>query len=308
MATIEKIKTKNILWVNVKKAGKKEMEFLAGNFKYHNLDLRDCLPPLQRPKLFNRKAYLFITLLFPAYNPKERKIFITEVDFFVTSNQLTMVHSNDLAPLTEIFKKYSGNTKQLQKDVGGNPGALLNEILSALMQSLFPMITHIGNDIDRIENKIFSGKEKERIEEILAVKRNILNFIRAAQGHKSIITKLSQNGPDFFPCKNLNIYFKNMIAGTKDAWDLIETYKETITNLEDANNSLVSLRLNNIMKTLTIISVIVFPLTLLAAIFGMNVMRGMPFINNTNGFWTVMILMGLGILIMLLIFKRKRWI
>jgi len=67
-------------------------------------------------------------------------------------------------------------------------------------------------------------------------------------------------------------------------------------------------RLNDIMKTLTIFSVIVFPLTLLAAIFGMNTINGMPFINSINGFWMVIIIMLFGSLGMLIFFKKKKWL
>jgi len=308
MANIEQIKTKHVLWVNVKKPGKKEMEYLTNNFKYHHLDLVDCLPPLQRPKIFTRDAYLFVTMLFPVYNHKTKNIFITEVDFFLDSNHLTMVHSNDILPLNEIFRKFRNNPGELQKLIGNNPGALLNEILTRLLQSLFPMLTHIGNDIDGMEKDIFAGGEKIMIQNILTVKRNIVNFRRSIQGHKSVITKLIAQGPQFFSCAKLNIYFKSLVANTKDIWDLLETYKETITNLDETNNSLVSFRLNNIIKTLTIFSVIVFPLTLLAAIFGMNTTLGMPFVDTDYGFWIVLALMAFGILGMLIIFKKKRWL
>ena len=249
-----------------------------------------------------------MTLLFPVFNRQTGSIYITEVDFFINSNQITTVHANDLWPLKEIFKKYKDDPKALQKLINDNPGTLVYEILSRLLQHLFPMLTNISKDIDSIEKVIFSGQEKRMIKDILMAKRNIVNFRRSMQSHKNVITKLIEKGPQFFSCARLNIYFKNLVANTKDIWDLLETYKETITNLEDTNNSLVSSRLNYIMKTLTIFSVIVFPLSLFAAIFGMNTIISMPFVEHPQGFWIVVSMMAIGILLMLIVFKKKKWL
>ena len=78
--------------------------------------------------------------------------------------------------------------------------------------------------------------------------------------------------------------------------------------LEYTNDSKLSYKMNDVMKTLTIFSVILFPLTLLAAIFGMNITHGMPFVDNENGFWIIIGFMVLGTVGMFGFFKKKRWI
>ena len=98
------------------------------------------------------------------------------------------------------------------------------------------------------------------------------------------------------------------MENSKRFWENLEIQKEMVEILNNTNESLLNNRLNDIMKTLTIFSVIVFPLTLLAAIFGMNTMEGMPFINNPNGFWIIMAMMMFGCLGMLIIFAKKRWL
>ena len=88
----------------------------------------------------------------------------------------------------------------------------------------------------------------------------------------------------------------------------LENYKDTINAVHETHESLMSHRQTEIMKTLTVISVIVFPLTLFAAIFGMNTMNAMPWLNSKYDFWYVIIFMILGASFMLLIFKKKRWL
>ena len=99
-----------------------------------------------------------------------------------------------------------------------------------------------------------------------------------------------------------------MIDKTKNIWDILNSQKEMIEALEDTNTSLVSFKLNDIMRTLTLFSVIVFPLTLLAAIFGMNTVNSMPFMDSPYGFWNIIGIMLLGSVFMFAFFKKKKWL
>lgn len=90
-------------WINVTKNGEKEVEYLRKKFGFHEIDLKDCLPPLQRPKLVVRKNYLFMILLFPVFDRKTRVLHASEVDFFITPKTLLTVSSNELAPPSRNF-------------------------------------------------------------------------------------------------------------------------------------------------------------------------------------------------------------
>jgi magnesium transporter len=102
--------------------------------------------------------------------------------------------------------------------------------------------------------------------------------------------------------------FVYLLNHTKDIWNTLVNYKDTINALHETQASMTSLKINEIMKTLTIFSVIVFPLTLLAAVFGMNTVKSMPFVEHEHGFWYIVGLMLCGLCIMLLYFKKRKWI
>lgn len=302
--------TKNVLefrnakfsWINVTKNGEKEIAYLGKKFGFHELDLKDCLPPLQRPKLVVRPNYLFMILLFPVFDRKTGVLRASEVDFFITPKALITVNSNDIIPLQEIFGKC-----RAKKNKCTNVPDLLHEILHELLMSCFPMLVHISTDIDNVENKLRSEFEKGTITEILRIKTNIVDFRKAMQPHKQVIRTLVAQAPNFFPTQKIKIYFDNLINYTKEIWDLLDNYKDTIDALHETNVSLIDFRINEIMKTLTIFSVIVFPLTLLAAIFGMNT-PGMPLTDHPYGFWIILGGMILGALGFLWFFERKRWL
>lgn len=305
---IKETKTKSLRWIDISDPKKEEIKYLRENFEFHELDLKACLPPNERPKVFTHPDYIFMILQFPVYDRKEREITASEIDFFITSDMIITVHEKRLNVMGELFKKCRDDKKFRQSKMGGNPAILLYEILNQLFYYCFPILNHISMDIDQIDATLFTEKSKEMVEEILTIKRNIINFRKAMQFHKTVIKKLIQKAPQFFSVAKLNIYFHNLIAYTKEIWDNLENYKESIDALHETNESLISFKTNEIIKTLTIFSVIVFPLTLLAAIFGMNTLNGMPFINHPYGFEIIIAIMLVLTIAMALFFKKKKWL
>ena len=128
------------------------------------------------------------------------------------------------------------------------------------------------------------------------------------EAHKNVIQKITRENISFFPLQRQAAHYDSLIEHTKDIWGLMEGHKEMIEALENTNSALVSFKLNDIMKILTIFSVVVIPLTLIASIFGMNVEISMPLVNNPFGFWFILSLMLISILAMLVVFKRKKWL
>lgn len=297
---------KNFRWYNVKHNGKKEIEFLHKEFNFNKKDLENCLPPLQRPKILKYPDYIFMILLFPYYDREKKEVRTEEVDFFIHNQYIITVHKNKLPAMRELAKQYN-TSKKVETQFGIPTLNFLYRTIEMLQSHCFPMLNHIGLDIDEIEDKIFSGQAKENIRDILLIQRNIVNFRKAMQAHRNVLKKLMVYTQQISEEVNLHIFFQNLIEQTKDIWDLLENYKDTIDALYHSNESLVSFRLNEIMKTLTIFSVIVFPLTLFAAIFSMNV-PGTPFIGHPLGFWIVIIFMLIGTFSMLTYFKYKRWL
>lgn len=126
------------------------------------------------------------------------------------------------------------------------------------------------------------------------------------QVHKTVINKLINKSDKFFSAGQLKLYFANLIELTNDVWDALENLRHTIEALEKTNNSLISFRLNDIMKILTIISITVLPVTLIASVFGMRV-QGVPIISLPYSFWIIISLMAISCLGLLSYFKRKMW-
>ena len=307
-AFIEKVKTSDLAWINIIATGKKELAQVAKIMPTIDaFDLRDIPPPLQRPKLMIRDNYLFLILNFPVYNRKTREISTSEVDFIINHEHLITINDGGrLLPLQELFARVQENKEFREHIVTHQQGLLLYHILDHLLSSVFPMLIHVSQDIDTIEQEIFSGRERAMVHELLLLKRNIVNFRKTMMAHQSVVKKLVSACPSFFPSANLQRYLESLVAHTNDIWDLLSSYKDTIDALHETNESLISFGLNETMKTYTIISVIIFAQTLIAALLGMH-LAGTPLLDSPMAFSWVLLIEAATAIFMLVIFRIKRW-
>lgn len=298
------------VWLNIVNAKREEISYLRKKYKFQEMDLRDSYANniAQRPKFYSRNGYSFLILQFPLYNRKTRTVDAEEIDFFIGDGYIITCHKNNLPPIVELFNMCVADKFYREQYLVGDNITLLYEIVVRLQEYCYPIMDHMSLDVKNIENNIFNGREREMVREILLIKRNILNFRKIMEAHKDVLQKLMKTKITYLCTDQMKSYYSDLIEHTKNIWDILNGQKEIIEALEDTNTSLISFKLNDIMRTLTIFSVIVFPLTLLAAIFGMNTTNAMPFINHPFGFWIIICIMVLGALSLFIYFKKKRWI
>ncbi|MFA5070014.1 MAG: magnesium transporter CorA family protein [Patescibacteria group bacterium] len=307
--SLAEIRTKNLRWINIVNPEKGEIDFLRNNFPFHPLDLEDCLIYGQRPKIEKYPKYIFLVLLFPVYNRKTREIEPSEIDFFIGEDYFVTVHNNNLAPLRGLFQSCQTEEKVKYEILSEGSVFLLYQILDKLLCYCYPMLDHVSLDIRSIEREIFSGSEKKMVSEILIIRRNITDFRQIMQAHKNTLKKLSIIIKDtgFSRNQKMSIYYNDLIELSKEIWDHLESFKESIEALHETNESLISNRLNDIMKTFTSISVIIFILTLIASIFAINA-KDTPFLHFRWGFWIILVVLLFATLVSWQFFKKKKFL
>lgn len=311
---IEEIRAKTRRWINItdaKDINGPEIRYLKKNFNFHSINLEDCISVGQRPKIDTYKDSFFVVLLYPIYNRRTGEIIPAEIDFFVGRGYIITIHDNKLQTIVRYFNhlKKQKNQREMTEYLSNNVIIMLYEQLSRLLGHCFPMLDHISVDIHKAEKNIFQRKEKELVEQILVSRRNIVNFRKSMSAHKNILKKLqnANRGLNLFDPKKADIYYNSLIDKSKDIWDSLDSFKESIEALHDTNESLISFRLNQIMKNFTVISVIIFVLTLVATILGLDA-HATPFINWPFAFWIIVLIEILVALIVFKFFKRKKWL
>lgn len=305
--SIQEIKTKNLSWSHINRPTRKEIENLAHEYKFHHLDLEDCLVRVQRPQISEYHNYIFFILTFPVYNPHTREIESSEIDFFVGSKYVITLSDGLNPTVSNFFQELKNDNNNRDVYMSGHQVNLLYEILHRLQNHTMPMLDHVSEDIENVEKRIFKGEEKKVVREILHIKRNIVNLRKIMQAHKNIVKKLMLTKNKFFMPDETNIYFTNILDRTKDIWDILETQKENINAFQETNESLISYKLNDIMRILTIISVIMIPANLVASVFGMNA-RFMPIVNKPGDFQIIVSIMLVMMLSFIWYFRKKEWL
>jgi len=301
-----RLRHQNFVWIDVPNPTEPEVRLLEKEFGFHQLDAEDVISPAQRPKLDSYPHYLFLILLFPIYDRASREILSSEIDIFIFPNALITFHQNNLTPIIELRRSCERDEVLRAKFLSDTPALLLYELLDRLLTYTYPMLDHVNLDIKNIERHIFSGYERAMVQEVLIIRRNIVNFRKIMQSHKTIIRKLLERSTPFFAADKLAIYFDNLIEHTKDIWETLDNDKETIEALQQTNEALISFRLNDILKLLTIISVILLPVNLIAQILSMN--TPMPWIATPYSFTLALWFMALTGAGMTAWFKWKDWL
>ena len=302
-----KTPNKEVVWLNITNPGKKDLEFLRKkyNFDPKHLQASSAEVVAQRPKVNRGKNYLFMILHFPVF--EKESVIAGEIEFFIGHGYLITLHNN-VKSLNSFFNECKKDSYSLLSYKFESSAILLYELLEKLITDCFTLLDKNSITISQAEEVIFSQEQKKAVSQILSLKRNIINIRKIMQNHKNVLTRLTDMESSLVPKEKIKKYYFALIGHSKRIWEILESQKEMIDALHETNESMLNYRISDIMKTLTIFSVMVFPLTLLAAIFGMNTLEGMPFVETANGFWLIIAVMLIGCLGMLLFFERKRWL
>ncbi len=297
-----------LTWVDIKNPRKKEIEFLRKKYKFSlpHLQASSAKAVAQRPIIDKTENYTFIILHFPVL--KNGNIVAGEIEFFIGSDYLITLHNGDVKTLNRFFKLSKKDSDSLKSYQFESSTVLLYEIIEKLLLECFSLLDKNSIAIAELEETIFAQKSRRAVSDILLLRRNIINTRKIMQNHKNIIKKLLTLQTGFVPEQTIRKYYNELLDHSKRFWEYLETQKEMIEVLNNTNESLLNYRISDIMKTLTIFSVIVFPLTLLAAVFGMNTVKSMPFVENPYGFWIVLGFMAVGCFGMLVFFFKKKWL
>jgi magnesium transporter len=304
---VEQIDAEGLRWVNIERPGPLERAWLEEHFDFHALDLEDVTSRNQRPKIDVYDEYLFIVLHFPVFDRTVGRLGTGELDLFVGPGFLITIPNQPLQPVEYLFERCRTNEELRERLFSRGSGYLLYRIVDDSFDYCFPMLRKIGNKLDALEDEIFEGRAEEVVRDISNVKQEIINFRKVIRPQRPVLRDLEKVKQRYLAEDlDLEIYFDDIVDAHERIWDMLENYKEVIEALEDTNESVISHRVNDILRVLTAISVIVLPLTLIASIWGMNV--GVPGEGDRADFYVIVGAMVALLLAMVTYFRRRGWL
>jgi magnesium transporter len=300
------LKGLSITWIDIQDPQKEDAEYLQKEFNFHPLALDQLIPPSWSTKVEIFPSHLLLILFFPSYNKERRESHPRELDIIVTKNVLITSHYNSMLSLKEIFDQCNLYAEEKERWMTRGAGYLLYHVLHTLWEDCSAKVTRIDRKLAAIEESIFQGREREMLKEISIVKTNIIAFWKIVRPQKGILTSLRDISGEFFG-PEFTPYFSNLRNHWARVASSVLTQKETVESFEDTNAALLSHKTNEIVKVLTIFSVIVLPLVILSQIFGMNT-PSLPLQDDPRGFWIITTTMIIGVFVFFLYFKKKKWL
>jgi magnesium transporter len=280
---------------------------LRERFGWHPLDVEDVLSKRQRPKIddYADEGYLFGVLHFPAYDKNVQRLNSGELDFFLGPDYLVTISNVELLPVTRLFNRVQEDERFREQLFSKGSGRLLYEVLDDLFDYCFPILDKIAYKLDSIEDDIEDRRSEEIVTDISKAKQEIISYRKIIKPQRPALRLLERRIERFLP-ENLELYFDDLVDASERIWDLLDNYKEVVEALESTNESVISHRQNDVLRILTVFSVVLLPLTLISGIFGMNVL--FPGEHTHAAFWAIVGLMVTVIVGMIGFFKYKRWL
>ena len=296
-----------LTWVNVVQPGLDTANELSTRFGWHPLDVEDIVSKRQRPKVddYEDDGYLFAVLHFPVYDKTIQRLNAAELDVFIGPDYLVTIPNRELLPVTRLFGRCEEDEAFREQLFAKGTGRLLYEVLDDLFDYCFPILDKIGHKLDSIEDEMFEGRAEDVVRDISNVKQEIISYRKVIKPERITLRVLERRVDKFLP-EELELYFDDIVDASERIWDQLDNYKEVVDGLESTNESVISHRQNDVLRLLTVISVVILPLTLVTGLFGMNVL--FPGEGTHEAFWVIVVAL-LGIAAATLgFFRWKRWL
>jgi len=299
------VESGGLRWYHVESPRAADHAWLSEHFTFHPLDLEDVASINQRPKLDVYDDYLFLVVQFPRFDKESGRLNPVEVDIFIGPDYVITLPEDHIVPLPAMWERAQQQPEFRAELFSGGSGRLLYEILDRCVDAGFPMLGQLGRKLRRLEDGIFEGRSREIVRDISNTKQEIINFRSIIRPQRAVFRVLERAKQGYFG-EELDVYFDDLTDASERIWDVLENFKEIAEALESSNESVLSHGVNDTLRLLTALSVILLPQTLITGLFGMNVL--FPGEGTGAAFWWISGTMLLITVALVAFFRRRGWL
>jgi magnesium transporter len=292
-----------VTWVDVGGVHKMEvLEAFGKQFHLHPLLLEDIANTDQRPKLDDYDAYLFLVMKVMSVTDRGA-ILIEQVSLVLGRNFVVSFQENGTDVFLSVRERLRGGKGRLRQQ---GSDYLLYALVDALVDQYFAVLEALGERIETLQEKVMADPKQDTLRDIHALKRQLLFVRRAVWPLRETMNSFSRIACPFVHDET-KVFFRDVYDHVVQIVDTIETLREMVSSSLDIYLSSVSYRLNDVMRVLTVITTIFMPLSFIASIYGMN-FEHMPELTWSWGYPAVLAVMGMVGAVMLVGFRRRKWL
>jgi magnesium transporter len=293
-----------VMWLNVDGVHMPEIiEQVGKSFGMHPLVLEDIADTGQRPKMEDFDDYIFVILKMFRFDDKEKQVKIEQISLILGSDFVLSFQEKEgdvFDPIRERLRNNKGRVRKAGADY------LVYALMDAVIDNYFFIMEKLGETIEEIEDEVVISPTSETVQTIHDLKRQMIFLRKSVWPLREVISRLEQSDSTLI-AKSTLIYLRDAYDHAIQVMDSVDTFRDTLSGMLDIYLSSVSNRMNEIMKVLTIIATIFIPLTFIAGVYGMN-FRFMPELEQPWGYPLALIVMALIACVMLVYFRRKKWL
>ncbi len=296
--------TPSVTWINIDGLHEVEIiEMLGKEFDLHPLMLEDILNTGQRPKAEDFDKYIFVVLKMLSYNDEKQMVQSQQVSLVLGANYVISFQEaigDVFEPIRERIRNAKGRIRKMGADY------LMYALLDAVVDGYFAILEKLGERIESMEEELVSDPTEKTLQQIHSLKREMIFLRKSVWPLREVISGLQRTESSLIK-ETTGLYLRDVYDHTIQVIDTVESFRDMVSGMLDIYLSSISNRMNAVMKVLTIIATIFIPLTFIAGVYGMN-FRYMPELERHWGYPLVLLVMGIVAIVMLIYFRRKRWL
>jgi magnesium transporter len=275
------------------------MESIGREFGIHMLVLEDIMNSTSRPKIEIFDDYVFVTLKMLEFDSRTASLNIEQLSLILSEKYLLMFQErpgDSFNPIRERIRTAKGKVRTK------NAYYLAYMILDVVIDNYIIVSEQFAHHLERIESMVLRKPNERTMQNILGLRKELLDFKRNIDPLKEAINTMIRELDD-----DMAKYYRDLYDHIIYESENLATYREAIVNLLDLYHSNLSMKMNQVMKVLTIITTIFVPLTFIVGVYGMN-FDNMPELRTKNGYFFVLGFMFILVCGMLIYFRKKRWL
>ena len=293
-----------VTWINVDSVTEPGLlENFGRVMGFHALMLEDILNTDQRPKFEDYGDYIYIVVKMLDYDVKKNEIEIEQLSLILGPNYVISFQERPgdfFDPLRQRIRKSLGRIRKQGTDY------LAYAILDVIVDHYFAVLEKLGEKIEQLEDIVITNPGQDTARAVHAVKREMIFVRKAVWPLREVVTNLQRSESALVHESNA-AYFRDLHDHIMQVTDGVDTFRDLLNGMLDSYYSTITTRTNSVMKVLTLFSAIFMPLTFITGLFGMN-FRNFPELDWHYGFQGSLVMMVVVIVIMIAIFKWKKWL
>jgi magnesium transporter len=292
-----------LLWVDLEAVAREQASVLSDAFNFHHLAIDDCFNEHIDPaKIDDYSEYLFVVAQAIRYDPLAEALVTTELDIFLGPNYVVSFHTDPLHFVEALRRRCDEGGPELARGAD----FLAHALLDGLVDDYQPAVDQLDDTLQRVEELVLSQPQASLLQEILQLKRNVQRLRRTILPQRDVVNRLSRGEFPQLVRPETRLYFRDIYDHVVRVEELMESVRDLADGVLNTYLSSINNRMNEVMKTLSVVASILLPLTFIASIYGMN-FENMPELGWEYGYHLILGVMALVALALVIFFRVRRW-